>query len=82
MLESDPNMARRRILGNLVPLLGNMKMKLKVARFAPHGVNRATLGFLENMGPYGSHSMLIRNCLKAIGKCYLYMEIIYFSDSI
>ena len=36
---------RRRILGNLVPLLGNMKMKLKVARFAPHGVNRATLGF-------------------------------------
>ena len=31
-------------------------MKLKVARFAPPGVNRATTGFVENMGPYGAHS--------------------------
>ena len=66
-----PLVVRRRILGNPVPLLGNMKMKLKVARFAPHGVNWATSGFFKNMGPYRSHSVLLLNCLEAIGDCYL-----------
>ena len=51
-----------------------------MARFAPHGVNRSTSGFFKNMGPYRSHSVLLLNCLEAIVKCNLYMEIFYFSD--
>ena len=53
-------------------------MKLKVARFAPPGVNRATSGFLKNMGPYGAHSGIHYISPKPMGKCYLSMEINYF----
>ena len=50
-------------------------MKLKVARFAPPGVNRATTGFLKNMGPYGAHSGIHYISPKPMDKCYLNMEI-------
>ena len=53
-------------------------MKLKMARFAPPGVNRATSGFLKNMGPYGAHSGIHYISPKPMGKCYLSMEINYF----
>ena len=53
-------------------------MKLKVAQFAPPGVNRATTGFLKNMGPYGAHSGIHYVSPKPIDKCYLNMEIICF----
>ena len=55
-------------------------MNLGVARFAPHGVNWATPGFLENLVPHGAHFIQLYICLKAIGKCCLYMERIYFCD--
>ena len=49
-------------------------MNLKVAQFAPPGVNRATTGFVENMGPYGAHYGIHYISSKPMGKCYLNME--------
>ena len=55
-------------------------MKLRVTRFAPPGVNRATPGYLKNMGPHGAHLILLHTCLEATGKCHLFMESIYSSN--
>ena len=68
----------KKFLSNFVRPYRNMQMKLKVARFAPPGVNRATTGFFKNMGPYGAHSGIHYVSPKPMDKCYLNMEIICF----
>ena len=57
-------------------------MKLKLAQIAPPGVNRATPGYLKNMGPYGAHSGNHYVSPKPMDKCYLNMEINCFGGFI